>query len=99
SSVGRAVLARPHLDIAIDAGNNLEFALEDLSFIARDRAIFALGQNDTWKCADRFLDHVAARRKHRPSCVGKRLTALIGDQFQRAGGSTVRDSDVSKLSG
>ena len=75
----RAGLAGQHLDIAVDARNNLEFALENLSFIACDRAIFALSQNDARKCANRFLDDVATWRQDRLRSVGKRLAAPIGD--------------------
>src|SRR5262245_24050022 len=95
----RAALTRPHLDIAVDARNNLEFALVDLSFIARDRTIFTLSQNDAWKCANGFLDDVAAWRQYRPRGVGERLAATIRDQFQRDCRSTVRDGDISKLPG
>ena len=57
-----AVLARQHLDVAVDAGNDLEFALVDLAFITGNGAIFALGKNHTRKGANRFLDDVTTRR-------------------------------------
>src|SRR5258708_17359380 len=46
------VSARHNLDIAVNAGNDFEFALEDLSFIAGDSAIFAFSENHARKGAD-----------------------------------------------
>src|SRR5262249_19303758 len=95
----RAALARQHLNIAVDPGNDLEFTLVDFTLIAGDRPIFALGQNYPWERADRFLDDVAAWCKHRPGSVGERLAAPISDQFQRDRGSAMRNRDVGEFFG
>ena len=98
-SAERPCLARHHLDVTIDAGNDLEFALVNFAFVASNSAIFALGENHTRKGADRFLDDVAARREHRPGRVGERLAALVADQLERDRGGTMGDRDVGQLAG
>ena len=67
--------ARQDLDLAVDAGDDLEVALKGLALVARDDVIVALGKHDARECADRFLDHVAAGREHRPLGVGERFAA------------------------
>src|SRR5262249_59209530 len=84
---------------AVDAGNDLEFALVDFAFVAGDGAIFALGKNHTRKGADRFFDDVTTRREHRPGSIGERLAAFVADQLKRDRGSTVGHSDVGQLAG
>src|SRR5262245_144411 len=46
------VSARQKLDIAVNAGNDLEVALVNFSFVAGNRAIFTLGKNYAWKRTD-----------------------------------------------
>src|SRR6185503_14055445 len=64
---------RQHLDVAVDARDHLELALEDLALVAGNGAIFAFGEDHAREGADRFLDRVAAGREHRPGGVGERL--------------------------
>ena len=71
----RRASARQHLDLAVDAGNDLEIALVGLALVARDDVIIAFREHDARERADQFLDHVAARRQHRPLRVGERLAA------------------------
>src|SRR6478609_5710670 len=98
-SAERPCLARQHLDVAVDAGNDLKFALVDLAFIAGNGAIFALGENHARKGANRFLDDVTTRRQHRPGRVGERLAAFVADQLERDRRSTVGHRDVGELAG
>ena len=67
--------ARHDLDFAVDAVDDVERALEHLALVLGDRTILAFGEHDARERADRFLDHVAARRDHRPRGVGERLAA------------------------
>src|SRR3984885_11088486 len=62
----RARLPRRTLDFAVDAGNDLEVALEGAAFVAGDDVIIALGEHEPRESAVRFLDHVPARRPHPP---------------------------------
>src|ERR1700741_5344651 len=89
-----AALPRDHLDLAIDAVDDVEGALIDLALVLGDRAVFAFGEHHLREGANRFLDDVAARRDHRPGGVGKRLAALVGNELQRDDGGAVGDSDV-----
>src|SRR6476646_4567754 len=98
-SAERSYSARQHLDVAVDAGNDLKFALVDLAFIAGNGAIFALGENHARKGTNRFLDDVTTRRQNRPSRVGERLAAFVADQLERDRRSTVGHRDVGELAG
>src|SRR5580704_19181076 len=66
ASARSARLPRQHLDLAVDAGDDLKVALIGLARVARDEVIIALGEHDAGKGADRFLDDVAAGGEHRP---------------------------------
>src|SRR5262245_22942362 len=77
--------AGEHLNISVDSGDDLEFALVDFPFVARDGAVFTLGKNHARKGTDGFLDDVAARREHRPRGVGTRLAAAVAHQLERDG--------------
>ena|SRR5215467_7028783 len=57
-------LARQHLDLAVDSGDDLELALVGAAFVARNGAVVALGKDDSRKHTGRFFDHVAAGRDH-----------------------------------
>ena len=50
------LLARDDLDLAVDAVDDVEGPLEHLAFVLGNRAVFAFGQHDARKRADRFLD-------------------------------------------
>src|SRR4029077_14131542 len=63
-------LMRHHLDLAVDAVDDVEGTLVDLAFVLGDGAVFAFRQHDLGEGADRFLDDVAAGRQHRPRGVG-----------------------------
>ena len=93
----RAALARQHLDFAVDAGDDLEVALESLALVARDDVIIAFGKHEARECADQFLDHVAAGRQHRPLRIGERLAAGIVHELERDDGGTMGDHDIGEL--
>ena len=90
-------LMRQHLHFAVDAGDHLEVALEGLAFVARDDVIVAFGEHHPRKGADRFLDHVAARREHRPLRIGERFAARIVDQLERDDRGAMGDHDIGEL--
>ena len=77
SSLGAQCSPRQHFDLAVDAGDDFEIALVGLALVARNDVVVAFGQHDARERADQFLDHVAARRQHRPLRIGERLAALI----------------------
>src|SRR4249919_2085731 len=93
------VSARNDLDIAVNTGDDFEFALEDLAFITGDSAIFAFSKNYARKGADRFLDHVATGREHRPCGIGKRLAATVAHQLERDRGSAMRHGNIGQFAG
>src|SRR5665213_1456531 len=97
--INAARLMRRDFNVAIDAGHHFEFALVNLAFIAGDGAIFAFRQHHARERADRFLDHVAAGREHRPGRVGERLAALLVDQLERDDGGAMIDGNVGELAG
>ena len=91
--------ARQHLDLAVDAGDDLEVALIGLGFVAGDDVVVALGEHHARECADQFLDDVAARGKHRPLRVGERLAAGLVHQLERNDRGAMGDDDIGKLRG
>src|SRR3954468_10482510 len=90
-------LPRDDLDFAVDAVDDIEAALVDLALVLGDGAVFAFGEHDAGKGADRFLDDVAARGQYRPGGVGERLAAPVADELERDDGSAVVDGDVGEL--
>src|ERR1700683_2241286 len=92
-------LMRDHLDLPVDAVDDVERALVHLALVLGDGAVFAFGQDHAWEGADRFLDDVAARRNHRPGGIGQRLAALVADELQRNDRRAVGDDDVGQLAG
>src|SRR5580658_1757715 len=91
--------ARDDLDLAIDAVDDIEGAFVHLAFVLGDGPIFALGQYDTGKCADRFLDDVATRRDYRPCGVRQSLAAAVADKLEGDDGGAMGDDDIRELAG
>src|SRR5262249_47745445 len=89
--------ARDDLDLAVAAGHDAELALEGLVVVTRDRAIFALRQDHAREGADRFLDHVAAGREHRPLRVGAGFATTLVHELERDDGGAMIDRGIGEL--
>src|ERR1700736_2258995 len=94
-----AALLRDHLDLAVEAGLDLEVAVVNLAVVAGDDDVVAFGEDHARKGADRFLDDVAARSEHRPRGVGERLAAALAHELERDHRGTVVHRHVDELAG
>src|SRR5262249_14612167 len=93
----RRASTRDDLDLAVNAVDDAELAFVGLVIVASDGAILALRQDHAREGADRFLDHVAPGRQHRPLRVGPGLAAALAHELERDDGSAVIDRCVSEL--